>query len=79
MNDHLGLPVPPLSRKGIKLLTQFFTEVDACIECLDGEVYSAVDEPEVRQLDLQGLVHWGEVDQSICCNVVLVHRPPGSK
>ena len=62
-----------------QLLTQFFTEVDAGIECLDGEVYSAVNEPEVRQLDLQSFVHRGEVNQRISSDVVLVQGPPGNK
>ena len=41
-------------------LTKVFAEVDGGTEGPDGEVNAAVDNPEVRQLDAQGLVHGRE-------------------
>ena len=63
-------------RKCSIFLTQFFAEVDAGVEGLDGEVDGAVDEPQVGQLNLEGLVHGREVDDGVSCDVVLVQRPP---
>ena len=58
-------------------LTQFSTQVDDSIECLDGEVNRAVDVSEVGELYPQCLVHGGEVDDGIGRQVVPVQGPAG--
>ena len=56
--------------------TQVLAEHDAGIERPHRKVHVAVDEPQVGQLDAECLVHWGEVDEGVGCDVVLVQRPP---
>ncbi len=65
-----------LQNEMFDFFTQFFAEVDAGVEGLDGEVDGAVDEPQVGQLNLEGLVHGREVNDGVSCDVVLVQSPP---
>ena len=41
-------------------------------EGFDGEIHTAVDVPQIGQLNPQRLVHWCEVDESVGIDVVLI-------
>ena len=58
-------------------LTELVAQVYHSVEGLDGEVYAAVDVSQVRQLDPEGLVHRGEVEEGVGRHVVLVQGPTG--